>query len=93
MKRLAVIALLLTALCVPSRAQYDPSHFYYAGRQALSDGKFSAHQFTDRCNGGAVIASACDKGFFLDLSLEIHSCQRMIASVILRAYVHKEGAV
>lgn len=41
MKRLAVIALLLTALCVPSRAQYDPSHFYYAGRQALADGKYS----------------------------------------------------
>ena len=41
MKRIAVIAVLLTALCVPSRAQYDPAHFYYAGRQALSDGKYS----------------------------------------------------
>ena len=41
MKRFAVIAILLTALCVPVRAQYDPSHFYFAGRQALSDGKFS----------------------------------------------------
>ena len=41
MKRLAVILFLLTAAILPSRAQYDPSHFYYAGRQALSDGKFS----------------------------------------------------
>ena len=41
MKRTAVILILLAALTLPARAQYDPSHFYYAGRQALSDGKFS----------------------------------------------------
>ena len=41
MKRYAVILILLTALAMPAKAQYDPSHFYYAGRQALSDGKFS----------------------------------------------------
>ena len=41
MKRYAVILLFLAALTMPAKAQYDPSHFYYAGRQALSDGKFS----------------------------------------------------
>ena len=41
MKRLLTILSFVLALSAPLRAQYDPSHFYYAGRQALSDGKYS----------------------------------------------------
>ena len=41
MKRLFVILLLLASGTPRLWGQYDPSHFYYAGRQALSDGKYS----------------------------------------------------
>ena len=41
MKRLAAIVISLMLAAASAHGQYDPSHFYYAGRQALSDGKFS----------------------------------------------------
>ncbi|MBQ9583303.1 MAG: tetratricopeptide repeat protein [Bacteroidales bacterium] len=41
MKRRIAIAIALALQCTCLWAQYDPSHFYYAGRQALSDGKYS----------------------------------------------------
>lgn len=41
MKRLVAILLLLASGALRLWGQYDPSHFYYAGRQALSDGKYS----------------------------------------------------
>ncbi|MCF0167973.1 MAG: hypothetical protein HUJ93_04940, partial [Bacteroidales bacterium] len=42
MKRILSIAILFLGLCQVVKAQYDPSHFYYRGRQALIDGKYSA---------------------------------------------------
>lgn len=41
MKRLLIVFTLIFALSAQMHAQYDPAHFYYAGRQALNDGKYS----------------------------------------------------
>ena len=42
MYKKAVITALLVLMCsVGAKAQYDPSHFFYFGRQALIDGKYS----------------------------------------------------
>ena len=41
MKRALVTVCLMALASFCLKAQYDPSHFYYAGRQALSDGKYS----------------------------------------------------
>ena len=41
MKRVTAIVIFLTLASLCLKAQYDPAHFYYAGRQALSDGKYS----------------------------------------------------
>ncbi len=41
MKRLLIVFTFVFALSAQMHAQYDPSHFYYAGRQALNDGKYS----------------------------------------------------
>ncbi|MBQ0024355.1 MAG: tetratricopeptide repeat protein [Bacteroidales bacterium] len=40
-KKMAVVAALFVGIAVTGYAQYDLDHFYYRGRQALIDGKYS----------------------------------------------------